>query len=86
MICGKITKNSAAYVSHILSHLPSQFYCATCSKWFRQWSTFTKHTEGCVSESDIKKRNSSSSYEANEAKSDKRGRPAKNKEQTVNDL
>ncbi len=45
--CDKVSTNSTNYVTHILSHLPSQFNCVKCSLWFRQPITYKRHTAEC---------------------------------------
>ena len=67
--CNKMCKNSPAYVSHLLTHLPPQFYCVNCEKWFRQTATFAKHTETCEK---------SIAVDAS-VKVERRGRPSKHK-------
>ena len=45
--CDKVSKNPTNYVTHLLSHLPSQFFCVQCKKWFRQPIVFRRHRQTC---------------------------------------
>jgi hypothetical protein len=46
-ICDKVSKSSPLYVAHLLSHLPPQFLCVLCQKWFKQNGPYQRHKESC---------------------------------------
>lgn len=46
--CDKVSTNPSNYVTHLLSHLPSQFYCNKCDKWFRQPIVYRRHQKECT--------------------------------------
>ena len=45
--CDKISTNPSNFVTHILSHLPTQFFCINCEKWFRQPIVYKRHKAEC---------------------------------------
>ena len=48
--CDKISTNPSNFVTHILSHLPTQFFCINCEKWFRQPIVYKRHKAECQKE------------------------------------
>ncbi|RNA19682.1 ras-responsive element-binding 1-like [Brachionus plicatilis] len=45
--CTKVSSNPANFVVHILTHLPPQFYCVKCDKWYRQGVLYKRHKQEC---------------------------------------
>ncbi len=35
------------FVAHLFSHLPPQFLCVLCKKWFKQNGPYQRHRESC---------------------------------------
>jgi hypothetical protein len=72
--CDKISTNPSNFVTHILSHLPTQFFCVGCEKWFRQPIAYKRHRAECQQEGGAQ---SSSRKRKNTVSSESSVEPAK---------
>ncbi|CAF0840587.1 unnamed protein product [Brachionus calyciflorus] len=46
--CNKVSSNPANFSVHVLTHLPPQFFCVKCDKWYRQGILFKRHKQECA--------------------------------------